>query len=79
VIFFVRKYRRPERSFFTLDINMEGAKPNEVQLHGYKNEHIAAGKKRRIPARVRSFVDRWKSEVLMPWYLQEMNKKEKTA
>lgn len=79
VIFFVRKYRRPERSFFTLDINMEGAKPNEVQLHGYKNEHIAVGKRRKIPARVRSFVDRWKSEVLMPWYLQEMNKKEKTA
>lgn len=79
VIFFVRKYRRPERSFFTLDINMKGSTPNEVQLHGYKNEHISIGKRRKIPARVRNFVDRWKSEILLPWYLQEMNKKEKTA
>lgn len=81
VIFFVRKYRRPERSYFTLDINMKIGAPNEVQLHGYKNEHISWDKHRKIPAKVRSFVDRWKREVLMPWYLQQMNdsKKEKTA
>ena len=79
VIFFVRKYRRPERSFFTLDINMKVGAPSEVQLHGFKNEHVKIGKTRRIPKRVRAFVDRWKTEVLMPWYLQQMNSKEKTA
>ena len=79
VIFFVRKYRRPERSYFTLDINMKAGAPSEVQLHGYKNEHIDWNKQRKIPLKVRSFVDRWKSEVLMPWYLEQMNKKEKTA
>ena len=80
VIFFVRKYRRPERSYFTLDINMTGGAPREVQLHGYKNEHVRGDKQRKIPERVRSFVDRWKKEVLMPWYLaQQTDKKEKTA
>ena len=80
VIFFVRKYRRPERSYFTLDINMTGGAPREVQLHGYKNEHVSLNKYIKIPDKVRSFVDRWKKEVLMPWYLaQQTDKKEKTA
>ncbi len=79
VIFFVRKYRRPERSFFTLDINMKLGAPSEVQLHGYKNEHIRLGKNRKIPVRVRAFVDRWKKEILIPWYLQQMNKEERIA
>lgn len=79
VIFFVRKYRRPERSYFTLDINMKAGAPSEVQLHGYKNEHINWNQHRKIPQKVRNFVNRWKSEVLMPWYLEQMNKKEKTA
>lgn len=79
VIFFVRKYRRPERSYFTLDINMTCGAPSEVQLHGYKNEHVKPYKTRKIPAKVRKFVDRWKKEVLMPFYLQQINKEEKTA
>ena len=37
-IFFVRKYRRPERSYYTLQINMMNKEPTEVQLHGYGNE-----------------------------------------
>ena len=78
VIFFVRRYRRPERSYFTLDINMTGV-PREVQLHGYKNENVRPGKKRKIPPEVRAFVDQWKTEILMPWYLQQINSKEKTA
>lgn len=83
VIFFVRKYRRPERSYFTLDINMIGGAPKEVQLHGYKNEHVYENysKSRKIPKRVRDFVDRWKREVLMPWWVSQINSdiKEKTA
>lgn len=83
VIFFVRKYRRPERSYFTLDINMAGGAPKEVQLHGYKNEHVYDNwsKQRKIPRKVRDFVDRWKREVLMPWWVSQINSdvKEKTA
>lgn len=68
VIFFVRHYRRPERSYYTLDINMTDSVPREVQLHGYRNElypskHFSKGK---IPQKVRDFVNRWESEVLIP-------------
>ena len=83
VIWFVRKYRRPERSYFTLDIKMTGGAPKEVQLHGYKNEWVGGTRKkqRSIPVKVRNFVDRWKREVLMPWWLAQINneQKEKTA
>lgn len=65
VIWFVRHARRPERSWYTLDIRMNDGKPREVQLHGYKNE-LVHGKELRIPRRVREFVDRWEREVLLP-------------
>ncbi len=75
VIFFVRHYRRPERPFYTLDINMKG-RPSEVQLHGYGNE--AHGDKKqyrhRLDPKVRAFCDRWKAEVLMPFYVKNKNK-----
>ncbi len=60
-IFFVRRYRRPERSYYTLDINMEETIPCEVQLHGYKNDYY-----RDIPQEVRDFVESWKKEILIP-------------
>lgn len=66
-IFFVRKYRRPERSFYTLNENLKGKEPYRVQLHGYKNEYIK-GKNRSIPPKVRAFVERWEKEVLLPWF-----------
>lgn len=65
LIIFIRHARRPERSWFTLNINVNGVKPVETQLHGYGNE-FARGKKLRIPNRVRAFVDRWKEDVLTP-------------
>lgn len=65
VIFFVRHARRPERSWYTLDIRMNAGEPREVQLHGYKNE-LVHGKELRIPRRVREFCDRWEREVLLP-------------
>ena len=86
-IFFVRKYRRPLRSYYTLNINMKGAEWNEVQLHGYGNEHHGEYKqyKHKIPKKVRDFVDRWEREVLTPWFaaqkaaeLAEMEKVKKT-
>lgn len=65
VIWFVRHARRPERSWYTLDIRMNAGEPREVQLHGYKNE-LVHGKVLRIPRRVREFVNRWEREVLLP-------------
>ncbi|MGM9626966.1 MAG: PcfJ domain-containing protein [Faecousia sp.] len=83
LIFFVRKYRRPERSYYTLNIDMTRGQPNEIQLHGYGNEHHGKNKEytHKIPQKVRDFVDRWKKEVLMPWWLRQIqnDKKEKTA
>ena len=80
VIFFVRHARRPERSWYTLDICMTGSEPREVQLHGYRNEWC--GRKRlRIPPKVREFCDRWKKEVLLPWAAADRQKRKerKTA
>lgn len=83
LIFFVRKYRRPERSYYTLNIDMTGGAPKEIQLHGYGNERHGKNKEHshKIPQKVRDFVERWKREVLMPWWLQQINteKKEKSA
>ena len=82
-IFFVRKYRRPERSYYTLDIRMNKERPEEVQLHGYGNERHGKNKEftHSIPKKVRDFVDRWEREVLLPWWAahQEQDRKEKTA
>ena len=88
-IFFVRKYRRPERSYYTLNIDMTGAIPEEIQLHGYGNERHGDKKQysHGIPQKVRDFVDRWEREVLTPWFYEQKRKekaekkgkKEKTA
>lgn len=68
VIFFVRHYRRPERSYYTLDINMTDSVSREVQLHGYRNELYPSKhfRQSRIPQRVRDFCDRWEKDVLIP-------------
>lgn len=80
VIFFVRHARRPERSWYTLDIDMTGKEPREVQLHGYRNEWCDKGRLR-IPKTVREFCDRWKQEVLLPWAAanRQKGKERKTA
>lgn len=72
-IFFVRHYRRPERSYYTLDIDMTD-RPHRVQLHGYGNERHGINKQYRhtIPKKVLDFCDRWEREVLMPWYRDKM-------
>lgn len=78
-IFFVRHYRRPERSYYTLQINMTGQSPHEIQLHGYGNEHHGENKQHRhkIPRKVREFCDRWECEVLRPWFAKQRMPKEK--
>lgn len=76
LIFFIRHYRRPERSYYTLNIDCTGKIPREIQLHGYGNERHGKNKeyKHRIPDKVRAFVDRWEKEVLLPWYKKEFKK-----
>ena len=72
-IFFVRHYRRPERSYYTLNIDMTGREPKRVQLHGYGNERHGENKehKHTIPKEVLAFCDRWEREVLMPWWREK--------
>lgn len=79
-IFFIRHYRRPERPYYTLDINMTG-RPVENQLHGYGNERHGPHKQyaHSIPKKVRNFCDRWEQEVLMPWYLEQQKERSKSA
>lgn len=74
-IFFVRRYRRPERNYYTLDINMTD-KPHRVQLHGYGNERHGINKQysHKIPKKVLDFCDRWEREILMPWWRDQQNK-----
>lgn len=80
-IFFVRKYRRPERSYYTLDINLEGQKPIRQQLHGYGNEMHGDKKQYRhsIPQKVIDFCNRWQTEILEPWWHKQYNSKKETA
>lgn len=84
IILFIRHYRRPERSYYTLNISFRGDAPREIQLHGYGNERHGDNKQysHSIPTEVREFVDRWENEVLAPWWRQhrkEFEKEKKTA
>lgn len=74
IILFVRHTRRPERSWYTLNIDVNSKR--EIQLHGYGNE-FAHGKKLKIPRRVREFVDLWEREVLAKWQLPPEQKAKK--
>lgn len=74
IILFVRHTRRPERSWYTLNIDVTSKR--EIQLHGYGNE-FAHGKKLKIPRRVREFVDLWEREVLAKWKLPPERKAKK--
>lgn len=72
IIFFVRHYRRPERSYYTLNIDFSGKEPREIQLHGYGNERHGKNKEytHTIPKKVRNFVDKWEKDVLIPWAMK---------
>ena len=81
IILFVRRYRRPERSYYTLNISFYGPEPREIQLHGYGNERHGPNKEHshRIPNKVRTFCDRWEREILLPWWHNQKKQGEKTA
>ena len=78
LILFVRHARRPERSWFTLNIDTAGRSPKRIQLHGYGNEY-AHGKRLTIPQCVLDFVERWEKEILLPTFekVKAMELKEK--
>ena len=74
MIFFVRHARRPERSWYTLNENINGSKVNRIQLHGYRNERNDAGDELKIPQRVTDFVTEWEKTVLAP-YLENTSRR----
>lgn len=78
VILFVRHYRRPERSYYTLNEDLTALHPKRIQLHGYGNERHGDRKQysHRIPERVTAFVARWERDVLAPWLIQQSKAKE---
>lgn len=75
-IFFIRHRRRPERSYYTLNIDLTGKLPREIQLHGYGNERHGHNKEyeHSIPQRVRDFAARWQREILLPWFADRHRK-----
>lgn len=79
IILFVRHHRRPERSYYTLNISFAGDRPKEIQLHGYGNERHGVNKEHshKIPKKVRDFVNQWENAILIPWFVSQ--KKEKSA
>ena len=79
IILFIRHYRRPERSYYTLNIHL-GETPREIQLHGYGNERHGEHKQyeHTIPDKVRAFVNRWEKEILAPICREKFQEKEKS-
>lgn len=80
IILFIRHYRRPERNYYTLNIDFTSKIPKEIQFHGYGNERHGENKEysHSIPKKVREFVDRWEKDVLMPWANKRNKEIEKT-
>lgn len=79
IIIFIRHSRRPERSYYTLQINFKGKTPKRIQLHGYGNERHGKNKEysHSIPKKVKAFVEKYEKEILIPWSL-ERGRPEKT-
>ena len=76
IVVFIRHYRRPERSWFTLNEDLTGDRPRRIQLHGYGNEY-ANGKRLTIPKKVLDFCDRWERDVLIPVFREVMENEAK--
>lgn len=79
IILFIRHTRRPERSWYTLNVDVEGKRI--IQNHGYGNERSPKGKLLKIRPEVLDFVAAWEREKLRPFRLppaknQQPQKKE---
>lgn len=78
IILFIRHARRPERSWFTLNVDV--VTKTIIQNHGYRNEHVPGKPQLKIPEQVQQFVEEWQRKVLMPWKLPtEKQEKQKTT
>lgn len=69
LIIFIRHARRPERSWYTLNVRVTGPAPERVQLHGYRNDYIN-GRKIPVPKEVNAFIDKWERDVLRPAFYE---------
>lgn len=65
IILFIRHTRRPERSWYTLNVDIYTK--TILQNHGYRNECLPNGKYLAIPKPVQDFVNLWQQQVLEPW------------
>lgn len=76
IILFVRRHRRPERSYYTLNVSLTEKTPRRIQLHGYGNEHHGPDKEytHSIPKKVLDFCDKWERDILLPWWKNRHNK-----
>ena len=77
IILFIRHERRPERSWYTLNVDLTSK--TIIQNHGYRNEMLPSGKRLHIPKEVTDFVAAWEETVLKPWTMPKMNKRKKSA
>ena len=67
IILFIRHARRPERSWFTLNVDVINKRI--LQNHGYYNEHAPGKPPLKIPEKVEQFVKDWQEQVLAHWKL----------
>lgn len=79
IILFIRHTRRPERSWYTLNVDVLNKRI--IQNHGYGNERSPKGKRLSIRPEVLEFVAAWEREKLQPFRLppaknQQQQKKE---
>ena len=79
IILFIRHTRRPERSWYTLNVDV--LQKRIIQNHGYGNERSPKGEALTIRPEVLDFVAAWEREKLQPFRLppaknQQQQKKE---
>ena len=67
IILFIRHARRPERSWYTLNVDVVNKRI--LQNHGYYNEHAPGKPPLKIPQKVEQFVKDWQEQVLAHWKL----------
>lgn len=79
IILFIRHARRPERSWYTLNVDVINKRI--IQNHGYGNETSPRGKRLTIRPEVQEFVKAWEEQKLKPFKLPPLEgetKKRKT-
>ena len=74
IILFIRHERRPERSWYTLNVDLKTKKI--IQNHGYRNEMLPNGTHLCIPKEVQDFVLAWTETILNPWVMPKKKQKE---